>query len=102
MRIEDPLFLRQLSRRFCGRPARYLAECDIYVINLGVALHVEITLIFTTVISLAWVRGRVYVTSDTQPGILSPTYGDAALTEFVNRFIRRHRLEDLLKKKGVA
>jgi hypothetical protein len=102
MRIQDRRFLQQLSRRFCGRPAHYLDDCEIHVVNIGVGFHIEITLhLFRTVISLAWVQGRVYVTRDTQPEILSPTYGDAALTEFVNRFVRRHRLEDLLKK-GVA
>jgi hypothetical protein len=105
MRIHDPRFLQQLSRRFCGRPARYLDDCEIHVVNSGYGLYIEIThVIWTMVISLAWIDSQTYVTSDTQPGILSPTYGDDELTALVNRFVRKHRLHELpgLKKGSAA
>jgi hypothetical protein len=97
MEISDPRFLRQLSRRFCGRPARYLEGCGIYLVDDSAGLEIHVTNGLNALIGLEWRNHEAFVISGhTVPGILSEGIDDLeeALTDFLRLFLRKHRLID--------
>ena len=109
MRIEDPLFLRQLSRRFCGLPSRYLHGCGIVVVDYHsdvAGLEVHVTNGLNSLIALGWSRrGACVIPAHTVSGVVSDYIDNSALADFLFRFLHRHRLIDsdgLSTRKGSA
>jgi hypothetical protein len=109
MRIDDPRFLQQLARRFCGRPSRYLHGCRIVVVDYDsdvAGLEVHVTNGFNSVVAFGWSRnGACVIPAHTRHGFLADHFDDEALSVFVYRFLHRHQLIDLnglSTRKGVA
>lgn len=104
--IHAPHFLAVLSRRFCGH-SRLLDGATIAIMQRADVTEIHIGNGVTTIVCLGWRDSEAFVIDRlTHPRFLSSAalYGlEAALTQFVGTFLRRHgligRIDD---KQGAA